>query len=155
MTAKTPLTDRPDARRCAGTTGMSTRGGATTTLRALLTAAMVIGSFGLAIARLPPLNDQQKAAAEEKKDKDAAAAKADAEALSRAQDRVASKYIAEQKPKDVTVTPTPIAAPASAVMTPQGNTPPGAATGLPADAKGASKTNGQAGPATGMAKANS
>jgi hypothetical protein len=118
-----------------------------TTWRALLAAGLVIGGFGLAVAKLPappPLNDEQKAAAEEKKAKDAAIAKSDADALTRAQDRVAGKYIAEAKSRGVTVTPTPVATSAPAVTTPQGNTPPGGATGLPADAKGPTKTSGQA-----------
>ena len=50
-----------------------------TTLRALLAAALVVVSFGVAVAKLPPpppMTDEQKAAAEEKKAKDAAAAEA-------------------------------------------------------------------------------
>ena len=48
-----------------------------TTVRALLGAALVLGAFTLATAKLPPpppMTDEQKAAAEEKKAKDAAAA---------------------------------------------------------------------------------
>ena len=60
-----------------------------------------------AMAKLPPLNDEQKAkaAAAEK-------AKVEAELLGKAQDRVAEKYIKEQKAKGVIVKPTPIAPPA-------------------------------------------
>ena len=50
-----------------------------TTLRALAAALLVIATFGIAIAKLPPpapLTDAQKVAAEEKKAKDAAAAEA-------------------------------------------------------------------------------
>ncbi len=122
-----------------------------TTWRALLAAGLVIGGFGLAVAKLPapsPMNDAQKAAAEEKKAKDAAVAKSDADALARAQDRVAGKYISEEKSKGVAVTPTPVATSAPAVTTPQGNTPPGGATGLPADAKGPAKTGGSTAPAS-------
>ena len=48
-----------------------------TTLRALIAAGLVVGVFGAAVAKLPPpppMTDAQKAAAEEKKAKDAAAA---------------------------------------------------------------------------------
>ena len=64
----------------------------------------------------PPMDDKAKAAAEEKKAKDAAAAEAAKAAQARAEDRVAARYIAEQKAKGVNVTPqmgptsTPVAA---------------------------------------------
>lgn len=77
----------------------------TTTLRALIAAGVVVASFGLAVAKLPPLTDEQKAAAAAKKEKDAEVAAKDAANLAQAQDRVASKYIAEQKAKGKTVTP--------------------------------------------------
>ena len=76
-----------------------------TTLRALLAAALVIAGFGLAVAKLPPLTDEQKTAAAAKKDKDAEVAQKDAANLAKAQDRVASKYIADQRAKGKTVTP--------------------------------------------------
>jgi hypothetical protein len=76
-----------------------------TTLRALLTAGLVILTFGFALAKLPPLDDKAKAAAEEKKAKDAAAAEVAKEELARAEDRVAARYIAEQKAQGKTVTP--------------------------------------------------
>ena len=50
-----------------------------TTLRALVAAGVIVGTFGIAIAKLPappPMDDKAKAAAEEKKAKDAAAAEA-------------------------------------------------------------------------------
>jgi hypothetical protein len=76
-----------------------------TTLRALIAAGVVVASFGLAIAKLPPPDDAAKAAAAAKKEKDAATAdKAKAE-LTAVEDRVASRYIAEQKAKGKTVTP--------------------------------------------------
>lgn len=93
-----------------------------TTLRALIAAGLVVVTFGWALAKLPPpppLDDKAKAAAEEKKAKDAAAADADKAALARAQDRVATRYLAEQRAKGKNVTPqiartTPVAAPAPA-----------------------------------------
>ena len=101
-----------------------------TTLRALAGAALVLGVFGVAMAKLPaapPLTDAQKVAAEEKKAKDAAAAEAAKAALARAEDRVAARYIAEQKAKGRTVTPqigsTPGAAPPAAAPA-KGAAPP-------------------------------
>jgi hypothetical protein len=76
-----------------------------TTLRALIAAGVVVASFGLAVAKLPPLTDEQKAAAAAKKEKDAEVAKKDAAELAKVQDRVASKYIADQRAKGKTVTP--------------------------------------------------
>jgi len=79
-----------------------------TTLRALFAAGIVIATFGLALAKLPappPMDDKAKAAAEEKKAKDAAAAEAAKAAQARAEDRVVARYIAEQKAKGKTVTP--------------------------------------------------
>ena len=90
----------------------------TTTLRALIAAGVVIASFGLAVAKLPPLTDEQKAAAAAKKEKDAEVAAKDAANLAKAQDRVASKYISDERAKGKTVTPqmgpTPPAAAADA-----------------------------------------
>jgi hypothetical protein len=79
----------------------------TTTLRALIAAGVVVASFGLAVAKLPPppMDDAAKAAAEQKKEKDAAAAAKDSADLAKAQDRVAAKYIADQRAKGKTVTP--------------------------------------------------
>ena len=77
------------------------------TVRALTTAALVVALFGVAVAKIPvpPLTEEQKAAADAKKAKDAAAAAAAKEQQARAEDRVAAKYIADQKAKGVTVTP--------------------------------------------------
>ena len=83
-------------------------GGEMTTLRALLAAGLVVTSFGIAVAKLPPappMDDKAKAAAEEKKAKDAAAAEAAKAQQAKAEDRVAARYIAEQKAKGKTVTP--------------------------------------------------
>jgi hypothetical protein len=100
----------------------------TTTLRALLTAGIVAGTFGIAVAKLPPpapMDEKAKAAAEEKKAKDAAAAAAAKAALARAEDRIAARYIAEQKAKGKTITPqmgpaamAPAVAPAAKGATP-------------------------------------
>ncbi|MEO5765166.1 MAG: formate dehydrogenase [Casimicrobiaceae bacterium] len=78
------------------------------TLRALAGAAMVLAVFGVAMAKLPappPLTDAQKAAAEEKKAKDTAAAETAKQQLARAEDRTVARYIAEQKAKGNMVTP--------------------------------------------------
>lgn len=84
-----------------------------TTFRALIAAGVVVASFGLAVAKLPPLTDEQKAAAAAKKDKDAEVAKKDAADLAKAQDRAASKYIAEQRAQGKTVTPQMVTTPPS------------------------------------------
>jgi hypothetical protein len=79
-----------------------------TTIRALTGAVLVLACFGAAVAKLPPappLTDAQKAAAEEKKAKDAAAAEAAKAVQARAEDRVAARYFAEMKAKGKTVTP--------------------------------------------------
>jgi hypothetical protein len=78
------------------------------TLRALVAAGIVVASFGVAVAKLPPpapLTEEQKKAAEEKKAKDAAAAEAAKAVQSRAEDRVAAKYFAEMKAKGKQVPP--------------------------------------------------
>jgi hypothetical protein len=87
-----------------------------TTLRVLIAAGLVVLTFGLALAKLPapPMDDKAKAAAEEKKAKDAAAEEAAKVQLTQAQDRVAARYIAEQKAKGKTVTSQmPVSAPAA------------------------------------------
>ncbi len=79
-----------------------------TTLRAILAAALVVFSFGVAVAKLPPappMTDEQKAAAEEKKAKDAVAADAAKALQAKAEDRVVARYTAEQKAKGKVVTP--------------------------------------------------
>src|ERR1700716_1072723 len=79
-----------------------------TTFRALFAALIVVASFGLALAKLPPpppMDDAAKAAAEQKKSKDAAAAEATKQIQARAEDRVAARYIAEQRAKGFAVTP--------------------------------------------------
>lgn len=118
-----------------------------TTLRALLVAVLVIVGFGLAVAKLPPpppMDDQAKAAAEEKKAKDAATAEAAKQQQGRAEDRVAARYIADQKAKGITVTPqmgptsTQVAANGGPVGTSKGlggNKPPEKASNAHSDPK--------------------
>jgi hypothetical protein len=85
-----------------------------TTIRALLGASLVVAAFGVAVAKLPPappLTDEQKAAKAAKDKADADTAKAQ---LTKAEDHAASKYIADQKAKGITVTPQlPLGAPPS------------------------------------------
>ena len=79
-----------------------------TTLRALIAAGLVVATFGIAVAKLPPappMDEKAKAAAEEKKAKDAATAEAVKAQQAKAEDRVAARYIAEQKAKGKVVTP--------------------------------------------------
>ena len=79
-----------------------------TTIRGLIGAALVLACFGVAVAKLPPappLTDAQKAAAEEKKAKDAVAAEAAKQVQARAEDRVAARYYAEMRAKGKQVTP--------------------------------------------------
>ncbi len=78
------------------------------TLRALFAAGLVVMTFSFAVAKLPPappMDDKAKAEAEEKKAKAAAAADAAKALLAKAEDRVAARYIAEQKAKGKVVTP--------------------------------------------------
>jgi len=73
-----------------------------TTIRALLGTALVVTAFGVAVAKLPPappLTDEQKAAKAAKDKIDADTAKAQ---LTKAEDRVVSRYIADRKAKGVT-----------------------------------------------------
>jgi len=110
------------------------------TLRALTAAVLVVALYGAAVAKLPappPLTEEQKVAAEAKKAKDAAAAEATKQQQARAEDRVAAKYIADQKAKGVVVTPQmgptagpgggpPPGATAVKIGAPPGGTPPAA-----------------------------
>ena len=92
-------------------------------------------SAGSAWAKLPPpapLTEEAKVAAEEKKAKAAEAAKKDNEDLAKSQDRVAEKYIKEQKAKGVVVKPTPIVPPAPPAAAPAVAAPAAAAVAAPA-----------------------
>jgi len=85
------------------------------TIHAMFGAALVVATFGLAVAKLPPpppMTDAQKAAAEEAKAKAAAGAAAAKEQQAKAEDRVAARYFAEMKAKGKTV-PAPQVAPAA------------------------------------------
>ncbi len=78
--------------------------------KALAIAALCVFTSGAVLAKLPAPSDEQKAKAEEAKAKAAEAGKKDADLLHKAQDRVAARYIQQQKAKGATVKPTPIAA---------------------------------------------
>jgi len=84
--------------------------------KALVIAALCLLGTGAVYAKLPvaPMTDEQKAKADDAKAKAADAAKKEGEQLTKAQDRVASRYIQQQKAKGVVVKPTPIAAAAPA-----------------------------------------
>ena len=106
-----------------------------TTLRALFAAGLVVATFGIALAKLPPappMDDKAKVAAEEKKAKDAAAAEAGKGQQAKAEDRVAARYIAEQKAKGKVVTPQMGPTVVAAVAPAAGAAP--AAKGAPAPA---------------------
>lgn len=76
-----------------------------------LVLALTVTTAG-AWAKLPPPSEEAKVKAEEAKVKAAETAKTEGELLGKAQDRVAEKYIKEQKAKGITVKPTPIPPPA-------------------------------------------
>ncbi len=88
------------------------------TIRAILAAAFVVASFGMAVAKLPPaapLTDAQKAEAKAKADAAADLAK---QQQAKAEDRVAAQYFADMKAKGKVVpaaqlAPAPAAAPAA------------------------------------------
>ena len=73
-----------------------------TTIRALLGAVLVVTAFGAAVAKLPPappLTDEQKAA---KAATDKATAETAKAQLTKAEDRIVSRYMADRKAKGVT-----------------------------------------------------
>src|SRR5512135_1923482 len=74
-------------------------------LRTLVTCVVLALAASTGWSKLPPPAEEQKAKAEE-------AAKKDGEALARAQDQVAERYIKLMKDKGIEVKPTPIAPPA-------------------------------------------
>jgi len=92
-----------------------------------LIAALVLSP--VALAKMPPLTDEQKAQAEAARAKAAEGAKKEAEMLSKSQDRVAEKYAAQLKAQGKPFNPTPIAAPAAAPAA--AAAPPAAAAAAP------------------------
>ena len=104
------------------------------TLRALVAAGLVVGVFGVAVAKLPPpapLTEEQKKAAEEKKAKDAAAAEAAKAAQARAEDRAAARYFADMKAKGKQVTPPQMPASSEAAKGPSAQPEKSMAHGAP------------------------
>jgi hypothetical protein len=92
--------------------------------QAIGVAALIVGTFGVAVAKLPaapPLTDSQK---EEAKAKAAAAAALTAQQQATAEDRVVARYFAEMKAKGKQVSApqmpaaTPTAAPPAAKAAP-------------------------------------
>lgn len=70
-----------------------------TTIRALLGAVLVVGAFGVAVAKLPPappMTEEQKV---EKAAKDKATADAEKAALAKAEDKAVANYQANMKAK--------------------------------------------------------
>ena len=82
-----------------------------------LVLALTVAMSG-AWAKLPAPSEEAQAKAAEAKDKAAENAKMESELLGKTQDRVAQKYIADQKAKGVIVKPTPIAPPAPPAAVP-------------------------------------
>jgi hypothetical protein len=83
------------------------------TIRAVIGATLVVATFGLAVAKLPPpppMTDAQKATAEEAKAKTAASAELAKQQQAKAEDRVASQYFANMKAMGKTVPPPQMAA---------------------------------------------
>lgn len=87
---------------------------------ALLFAAVFALASSIAVAKLPAPTPEAKAKADETKAKAAATTEADKKKLAEVQDRVAARYIEQQKAKGITVKPTPVvaAAPAPAAAAP-------------------------------------
>lgn len=79
--------------------------------------ALTVAMSG-AWAKLPAPSEEAQAKAAEAKVKAAENAKMESELLGKTQDRVAQKYIADQKAKGVIVKPTPIAPPAPPAAVP-------------------------------------
>ncbi len=132
-------------------------------LSTLLIAAAFGLLSGIAGAKLPLPSPEAQAKAEEAKTKAATAAEVDKANLAKAQDRVAARYIEQQKAKGITVKPTPVATPVAAatpasspqanvpnpsvqkVLAPEGGTRQSAeAHSAPADPKGEQSTDSKA-----------
>ena len=82
-----------------------------------LVLALTVAMSG-AWAKLPAPSEEAQAKAAEAKVKAAENAKMESELLGKTQDRVAQKYIGDQKAKGVIVKPTPIAPPAPPAAVP-------------------------------------
>ena len=95
-----------------------------------LVLALTVAMSG-AWAKLPPPSEEAQAKAAEAKVKAAENAKMESELLGKTQDRIAQKYIADQKAKGVIVKPTPIAPPAPPAAVPPA---PAAGAAVPAPA---------------------
>lgn len=104
------------------------------TLIRLLTAGLLVSVPALALAKLPPLNDEAKAKAAEAAAKAAWTGKVDAYQLCKAQDQVAASYYKSAKAAGKETKP-PAAAPACADPGAFAYTPPEAAK--PIEASGA------------------
>ena len=88
------------------------------TIRAILAATIVVASFGVAVAKLPPgppLTDAQKAEAKAKADAAADLAK---QQQAKAEDRVAAQYFANMKAQGKAVPPPQVAAAPAAPAAP-------------------------------------
>lgn len=108
-------------------------------LSTLLVAAAFALLSGGAGAKLPAPTPEAQAKADEAKTKAAAAAEVEKANLAKAQNRVAARYIDEQKAKGITVKPTPVAAPppaapAASTATPAASAAPAAPNAPPAAA---------------------
>ena len=102
-----------------------------TTLRAFGIAALTLATFSVALAKLPPpapLTDAQKAAAEEKKAKDAAAATLATQQLERSMDRAAANYFADMKAKGKAAPAAQLGPMAAAAKAPAAKAAPAPAT---------------------------
>ena len=82
-----------------------------------LVLALTVTSAG-AWAKVPPPSDEAKVKAEEAKVKAAESTKVEGELLGKSQDRVAEKYIKDQKAKGIVVKPTPIPPPPPPAVAP-------------------------------------
>ena len=89
-----------------------------TTICALLTAAFVVASTGVAVATLPPAPPQTDAQKLEAKTKADAAADLAKQQQARTEDRVAAHYFAEMKAQGKTVPAAQLAATAAAPAAP-------------------------------------
>ena len=74
-------------------------------LTALAPAALIVGTLGAAIAKLPPVALPDPVKAEEKKARDVASAATASAQQAKAEDRAAARYINEQKSKGKAVLP--------------------------------------------------